>query len=641
MAVSKESVVPFPPVRTVFHVTSQSFYVLFADIRWKRMFEGEEGKTKSFPLCFTRLDLSLPNLTFRKRKRMKVERCGRTREGTWILATLCIVSLFVFLGETFFNTRGSSREAVVALTMLKDGNWILPVNNGVDMAYKPPFTHWLIALISLPFGHVTEYTSRLPSALALSVMTMACFRFFAKREDAGTSLLAAMLLLTSFETHRAGMSCRVDMVLTCMMVLALLQLFKWTERGMRGIPWWGVLWLGCAFLSKGPVGAVLPCLVVLVYALSKGFGWERSFSGIVSIGLLSCILPLAWYVAAWRQGGDRFLELVYEENVLRLLGKMSYESHVNPWYYNVMTVTAGFLPYTFLAVMSLAVLPWRRMRQPLHTLWRKFVLRLRAMDDARLFSLLSFVIIFVFYCIPKSKRSVYLLPTYPFLAWFLAEYMTWLWRQRRRTVACFGWVMSMAAIALTVTYFLVKSGVINESLIVGGHPEEMHGMLAALRGTPATPLQKMVLLLPLISAGMFVYDSIKGRNLLLSAIRTVFCITLALDGFYQPLLLNTKSDKPVAEAIARIQPVGRIYSFRTDITPGNPMHPFTINFYLGDRVAPFEAFMPARGYVIIGNDEAAEFCRRYPQYNLTERVNFNRRSCDDHKIIHLYHFSRR
>ena len=42
------------------------------------------------------------------------------------------------------------------------------------------------------------------------------------------------------------------------------------------------------------------------------------------------------------------------------------------------------------------------------------------MDDARLFTLLSVVIIFVFYCIPKSKRSTYLLPLYPFLAYYVA-----------------------------------------------------------------------------------------------------------------------------------------------------------------------------------------------------------------------------
>ena len=37
----------------------------------------------------------------------------------WPLVALCVVSLFLFLGQTFFNTRGEPREAVVALSMLQ------------------------------------------------------------------------------------------------------------------------------------------------------------------------------------------------------------------------------------------------------------------------------------------------------------------------------------------------------------------------------------------------------------------------------------------------------------------------------------------------------------------------------------------
>ena len=58
----------------------------------------------------------------------------------WPLVALCVVSLFLFLGQTFFNTRGEPREAVVALSMLQQGNWVLPVNNGVELAFKLLFS---------------------------------------------------------------------------------------------------------------------------------------------------------------------------------------------------------------------------------------------------------------------------------------------------------------------------------------------------------------------------------------------------------------------------------------------------------------------------------------------------------------------
>ena len=43
----------------------------------------------------------------------------------WPLAALCVITLFLFLGDTLFNTRGEPREAVVALSMLKEGNWVI------------------------------------------------------------------------------------------------------------------------------------------------------------------------------------------------------------------------------------------------------------------------------------------------------------------------------------------------------------------------------------------------------------------------------------------------------------------------------------------------------------------------------------
>ena len=148
----------------------------------------------------------------------------------WPLVALCGVSLFLFLGQTFFNTRGEPREAVVALSMLQQGNWVLPVNNGVELAFKPPFFHWCIAAISTVAGAVNEYTSRMPSALALSAMVLVGYVFYAKRRGAEVAFIAALLTLTNFEVHRAGVACRVDMVLTAMMVIALYQLYKWGEK---------------------------------------------------------------------------------------------------------------------------------------------------------------------------------------------------------------------------------------------------------------------------------------------------------------------------------------------------------------------------------------------------------------------------
>ena len=325
----------------------------------------------------------------------------------WAVVLVSVLSLFLFLGNSSFHTRGEPREALVAQAMINDSNWTLPTTNGVDMAYKPPFFHWMIAATSTVVGEVNEYTSRFPSALALAAMVLVGYAFFAKRRGREVALLTALITLTNFEVHRAGVNCRVDMVLAAFMVLALYQLYKWAENKLRGIPWLGILFLSGAFLTKGPVGLVLPCGVVAVFCWIRGINFFRICLSFMAVALAACVLPAFWYVAAWKQGGEPFLQLVLEENVYRFLGKMSYASHENPWPYNVMTVITGFVPYTLLLLFSLFTLKYTKAVSKPKEWWGKFVQWIKNMDDARLFSLLSITIMFVFYCIPKSKRSVY------------------------------------------------------------------------------------------------------------------------------------------------------------------------------------------------------------------------------------------
>ena len=66
-----------------------------------------------------------------------------------LLLIVSILTVLPFIGLTLFYSKGEPREAVVALSMINDGNWILPINNGGDIPYKPPFFHWCIALAFL------------------------------------------------------------------------------------------------------------------------------------------------------------------------------------------------------------------------------------------------------------------------------------------------------------------------------------------------------------------------------------------------------------------------------------------------------------------------------------------------------------
>lgn len=58
--------------------------------------------------------------------------------------------------------------------------------------------------------------------------------------------------------------------------------------------------------------------------------------------------------------------------------------------------------------------------------WRTFkesVVQIPFSVTVAAFAWVVILTIFIFYCIPKSKRSVYLLPIYPFMGMLLAEYL--------------------------------------------------------------------------------------------------------------------------------------------------------------------------------------------------------------------------
>lgn len=561
----------------------------------------------------------------------------------WQLAGIVFLFLFLFLGEAYFNTKGEPREAGVALSILQQDNWILPVNNGVDIPYKPLFLHWCIALLSLLTGGVTEYTARFPSALALAVMVLAGYVFFSRRRGSQVAFVAALLTLTSFELHRAGTNCRVDMILTALVVISLYLLYRWVERGMRGLPWWAVLCMSAAFLTKGPVGVLLPCLVTGIFLLCRGHDFRKVLSRFLLVGLVSCVVPLLWYVAAYRQGGSYFLQLVMEENLLRFFGKMSYASHHNPAFYNVLTVLAGFLPYTLLVLISLF---WIRPRRGLLSSgwWERFKRYFREMDDVRLFSLLSIVVIFVFYCIPKSKRSVYLMPIYPFIAYFLAEYVIYLWRHKPTALRVYGTILSSLSLLTLAAFIVVRMGVIPETVFTGKHAAQNQAFLHALETVPILGVGVLLLAFMLFAAVFFL--SLRGSDRfqrwgLHAIFAIVFSIFMVQDGYLGPAVLNVKSDKPYAERIAQIVPAGKVYSTHTAELEGDPVRPFSVNFYLGDRVEPFDKTKPAQGYLLACDEDAKDFLQEHPGYSLELVYDSGHRSCDDRKVIQLYRFQQR
>ena len=555
----------------------------------------------------------------------------------WLLplVVIAVVSIVPWLGLIDFNTKGEPREAIVAWTMLDSGNWILPQNIGGEFAYKPPMLHWLVAAFSSVLGGVSPFTSRLPSALAAIVTALATYLFFAKRRDEQTGFVSALVFLTTFEVHRAAEACRVDMVLTMFIVLALYGLYRWAEQGLRGVPLWAIVWMGCGTLTKGPVAIVLPCLVVGVLLLLKGRGLWAVGWRFVLVALGALVLPALWYFAAYQQGGDRFAYLVYEENVLRFIGKMPYRSHENgPFYYVVMLI-AGLVPYTILLVCALFGLGRAKLKEKFQNLKgnSNFSERLSKISAFDLFVFLAVALILLFYTIPKSKRGVYILPVYPFVAYYIARLMFWLRSHFAAALRVFFWVLCAAVVLAFVALLALQSGSLPAALLER-IPEEARPFIAAYATGNSFATDVVFFAIVLVAIYLYYRLARLGRPIG-DVLYTVVVGLMMLDALILPPLLNQKSDRPAAALLEPIAREGALYQYVEEPM----MHFFTLNFYLENRAKVFNEEATA-GALLIGEADVDAFRSSFPAVQLRLLQDLRHRSCDTRQNMLLFAFER-
>lgn len=529
--------------------------------------------------------------------------------GAWILLLVAaVVLLLPWLGLTDFNSKGEPREAIVAVSILHSGNWILPVSSGGDIPFKPPFMAWLIAGFSWLFngGNVTEYISRLPSALAGIALALASYSWASRQRGQRFGLLMGLVVLTSVEVFRAAEACRNDMILTACMVGAMYIFYDLHENLKSRYRSWrwlaAIMLLSCAVLTKGPVGALLPCFVIGVFYVFRGAPFFPTFFRMIGIALAAMIIPAVWYYAAYLQGGQRFLDLVYEENIQRLTGTMSYSSHVKPVWYNFVTLAAGMLPWTLLPLVAVfAIGKWRR----------------AALRPAGMFALTAFILIVGFYCIPASKRSVYLLPAYPCIAYWIASILDG--EEAFKPVRAFGWVIAVLGVLAPGAFIALQFVTVNGLDFV------------------FDPIPWWAYILLIIPITLSVYWMIRHGNTPVRVCFIVWSLLLAYSAVVMPSVLNPRSDRKVVPYLesfsVRSSGLEKVKILTLEHEPGYRL--FTINYYFDDAIRPVRSINAAANYpsgtlMLVSEHADTTGIHKYFRYE-----NLLARSCDHREKVGL------
>jgi 4-amino-4-deoxy-L-arabinose transferase-like glycosyltransferase len=317
-----------------------------------------------------------------------------------LLILLCGVLYFPYLGSTPFFDKGEPREAMAVQDIVQRGEWLVPLKRASDIPSKPPLFHWSAALTASLTGKLDEATIRFPSALYATLGVLIVYFFGQKLFERQVAFLAAAILATTLVYADQALSARVDMTL-CFVVTLSLVLFYSLYRGFLTNPLWPYVFyalVGIGTLAKGPLGVVLPALVIGTFVAVKK-RWDLIPKFCFHPGVfLTLLLGVSWYVAAVTRGAEGFFDRqILQENLSRFAGG---SGHSHPPHY--------YLSYLFaLGAPWCLFLPF--------VLWDAFKQGFRSEDDI-LFLKLWFAAMFVFFSISIGKRPVYLLPLYPALS---------------------------------------------------------------------------------------------------------------------------------------------------------------------------------------------------------------------------------
>ncbi|MBD2203509.1 glycosyltransferase family 39 protein [Calothrix sp. FACHB-1219] len=317
--------------------------------------------------------------------------------------------------------------------MLITGDWITPYFNQETRFDKPALIYWCQAIAYAIMG-VNEWGARIPSVIAaMGTIGLAFYTVhwsLTKQDELEqvsrparrylTAGLAATIMALTPEMIAWGRIGVSDMLLTGCIASALLCFFlgyagNSPSPANSKLPnkWYLACYVLVAggILTKGPVGIVLPAIIIGAFVIYLGKLREvwREMNVLLGIGII-LLLSVPWYaLVIWRNGWNYINSFFGYHNIERFTEVVN--GHSAPWYFYFLVVLLGFAPYSvYLPAALIRLKFWQRSR------W----LSQERSQQLSLFACVWFLSIFIFFTIAVTKLPSYVLPLMPAAAILVA-----------------------------------------------------------------------------------------------------------------------------------------------------------------------------------------------------------------------------
>ena len=313
----------------------------------------------------------------------------------YILMILTGIMLFYGNHNLLITDNVESNYALTAKEMVMSGDWISPQIYGQYWFDKPILFYTVTAFAYLVFG-CTEFASRFFPAI-FGLASVALIGWSGKKlysEKVG--FYSAIVLASSFEFFLISKMVITDSLLFFFFSLALISFLLGYEKNESKYYYGFYLGAALAVLTKGPIGILLPGLIITLFLLIKrDFKALRSMK-IISGSILFLIIALPWYSTMIVLHGKNFIDVFFgTHNFLR--ATVSEHPKDNVFYF-----------YTVVAI--LALFPWVGFIPEFIKKITANKLEILRMNSKILFLILWVSCVFVFFQLIATK---YLSYTYP------------------------------------------------------------------------------------------------------------------------------------------------------------------------------------------------------------------------------------